>query len=165
MIIDNKIQRTFSGPLIIIGVTFMVLAVAFVFTDIWYIAIIFFISALFFLFTWSGIIIDTENRRFKPYYMVFGLFKRGQWISLEKYLGLTLVPMQKVYAMYSRSNRKNKSVSNDFRVYLVDRHKRPAFPLKNCKKVDDAKNSMDEYSIWLKLPVYSVHKNLQDAKN
>lgn len=159
MIIDNKIQRTFPGPLTIIGTTFLFLAVAFVFTDIWYVAVIFFISALFFLFTWSGIIIDTENRRFKPYYMVFGLFKRGQWISLEKYLGLTLVPMQKVYSMYSRSNRINKSVSNDFRVYLVDYRKRPAFALKSCKTEELAHNSMDEFSIWLKLPVYSVKKH------
>ena len=68
----------------------MFLAVTFVFTGIWYIAIPIFVVALFLLFTWSGVVIDTENRRFKPYYMVFGLFKRGQWISLEKYLGLTL---------------------------------------------------------------------------
>lgn len=159
MIIDNKIQRTFSGPLTIIGITFMFLAVTFVFTGIWYIAIPIFVVALFLLFTWSGVVIDTENRRFKPYYMVFGLFKRGQWISLEKYLGLTLVPMQKVYAMYSRSNRKIKSVSNDFRVYLVDHHKRPAFALKICKTEELAHNSMDEFSIWLKLPVYSVKKH------
>jgi hypothetical protein len=91
--------------------------------------------------------------------MVFGLFKRGQWISLEKYVGLTLVPMQKVYSMYSQSNRKIKSVSNDFRVYLVDQHKRPAFALKSCKTEDLAHNSMDEFSIWLKMPVYSVKRH------
>lgn len=159
MIIDNKIQHTFPGPLTIIGITFLFLAVIFVFTGIWYVAIPIFVVALFFLFTYSGVVVDTENRRFKPYYMVFGLFKRGQWISLEKYLGLTLVPMQKVYAMYSRSNRKNKSFSNDFRVYLVDRHKRPAFALKSCKTEELGHNSMDEFSIWLKLPVFSVKRN------
>lgn len=159
MIIDNKIQRTFSGTLTIIGITFMILAISFVFTGIWYIAIPVFVVALFFLFTYSGVLVDTENRRFKPYYMVLGLFKRGQWISLEKYLGLTLVPMQKVYAMHSRSNRKNKSVSNDFRVYLVDGRKRPAFALKSCKTEELAHNSMDEFSIWLKLPVYSVKRH------
>lgn len=159
MIIDNKIERTFAGPLTIMGITFMVVSLILVLTGMWYVAIPVFIIALFFLFTWSGVVIDTENRRFKPYYMVFGLFKRGQWISLEKYPGLTLVPMQKVYAMYSQSNRKSKSVSNDFRVYLIDKHKRPAFALKKCKNAEDGKNSMDEFSIWLKLPVYSVRKN------
>jgi hypothetical protein len=159
MIIDNKIEQTFTGPLTIMGISFLIVSISLVFTGIWYVAIPVFIIAMFFLFTWSGILIDIENRRFKPYYMVFGLFKRGQWISLEKYLGLTLVPMQKVYEMTSQSNRKSKSVSNDFRVYLVDQHKRPAYAFKKCKNAEDGKNSMDEFSIWLKLPVYSVRKN------
>jgi len=159
MIIDNKIEQTFTGPLTIMGITFLIVSIFPVFNGTWYVGIPFFIIALFFLFTWSGVIIDTENRRFKPYYMVFGLFKRGQWISLDKYLGLTLVPMKKVYATYSQSNRKSNSVSNDFRVYLIDHHKRPAFALKKCNNAENGKNSMDEFSIWLKLPVYSVRKN------
>jgi hypothetical protein len=159
MIIDNKIERTFGGPLTIMGISFFIVSLILLLNGKWYVAIPAFIIALFLLFTWSGVIIDTENRRFKPYYMVFGLFKRGQWISLDKYLGLTLVPMKKVYATYSQSNRKSNSVSNDFRVYLVDHHKRPAFALKKCNNAENGKNSMDEFSIWLKLPVYSVRKN------
>jgi len=159
MIIENKIERTFAGPLTILGITFFTVSLILVFTGTWYIAIPVFIIALFFLFTWSGVVIDTENRRFKPYYMVFGLFTRGQWISLEKYVGLTLVPMQKVYAMYSRANHKNKSVSSHFRVYLVDNRKRPAFALKKCKNEEQAKNSMNELSNLLKMPVYSVKRH------
>jgi len=159
MIIDNKIERTFAGPLTILGISFLLVSLIPLLDGTWYVAIPAFIIALFLLFTWSGVVIDTENRRFKPYYMVFGLFKRGQWISLEKYLGLTLVPMQKVYATYSQSNRKSKSASTDFRVYLVDNHKRPAFALKKCKNEEQAKNSMNELSNWLKMPVYSVKRH------
>jgi hypothetical protein len=159
MIIDNKIEQTFTGPLTVMGITFFIVSNILVFTGLWYVAIPVFIIAAFFLFTWSGVVIDTNEKRFRPYYMVFGLFRRGQWISLEKFPGLTLVPMQKVYAMYSQSNRKSESASSDFRVYLIDHHKRPAFALKKCKNAVDGKNSMDEFSIWLKLPVYSVRKN------
>lgn len=159
MIIDNKIQRTFPGPLTMIGITFLVLSVTFVVSGLWYFGIPFFILALFFLFTYSGVIIDTYKHQFKPYYMVFGLIKRGSWISIDSFVGLTLVPMQKVYAMYSRSNRTNSSVSKDFRVYLVDHRKRPAYALKSCKTAEQAQNSMDEFSIWLKLPVYSIKKH------
>ena len=91
--------------------------------------------------------------------MIFGLFKRGKWESLEKYRGLTLVPMQKVYSTYSRSNRKNSSTKSDFRVYLVNKAKKPAFPLKSCKSMEAAQNGMDEFSIWLKMPVFSVKKH------
>ena len=159
MIVDNKIQRTFPGPLTIIGITFMILAVALVITGLWYVGILLFFMAIFFLFTWSGVVIDTNERRIRPYYMVFGLFRRGNWLPVEKFIGLTLVPMQKVYSMSSQSNRLNSSVSKDFRVYLVDRRKRPAFALKSCKTSEQAQNSMDEFSIWLKLPVFSVKKH------
>lgn len=158
MIIDNKIEKTFSGPLVIMGITFMVIAVMLVFNQKWIFGTLSFIVSSFILFTFSGIEIDTVKRRIKPYYMVFGLFKRGKWESLERYLGLTLVPMQKVYTTYSRSNRKNSTVKSDFRIYLVNKAKKPAFPLKSCKSREAAQNSMDEFSIWLKMPVYSVHK-------
>lgn len=158
MVIDNKIEKTFSGPLVIMALTFMVVSVVLTFTNHYIFSILSFVVACFLLFTYSGIVIDTEKRIIKPYYMVFGLFKRGKWESLERYKGLTLVPMQKVYSTYSRSNRINKSVKSDFRVYLVNKAKKPAFPLKSCKSREEAQNSMDEFSIWLKMPVFSVRK-------
>jgi len=160
MIIDNKIEKTFSGPLVIMGITFLTLAVVLILNQLWIFGVLSFIVACFFLFTFSGIEIDTEKRSIKPYYMVFGLLKRGKWESIEKYRGLTLVPMQKVYTTFSRSNRKNSSVKSDFRVYLVNKTKKPAFPLKSCKTREDAQNSMDEFAIWLKIPVYSVKKQI-----
>ncbi len=91
--------------------------------------------------------------------MLFGLFRNGKQMSVEPYIGLTLVSMQKVYNMYSRSNRTNRSASDDYRVYLVDKRKKPALPLKSCKTQEEAQSSMDEFSIWLKLPVYSIRKH------
>lgn len=159
MIIDNKIQQTFNGPLIFMGITFMALAVVLVIAKLWILGILSFVIAGFLLFTFSGIEIDTVNRQIKPYYMLFGLFRNGKWQSLEKYIGLTLVPMRKVYSVFSRSNRRNDSEMDDFRVYLVNRSKKPALPLKSCKTREAAQDSMDEFSIWLKMPVYSVKRH------
>jgi hypothetical protein len=159
MNIDNKIQQTFNGPLIFMGITFVVTAIVLVFSSLWYLGILSFIIACFLLFTFSGMEIDTEKRMIKPYYMLFGLFKNGKWQSLEKYVGLTLVPMRKVYSVFSRANQRNNSEMDDFRVYLVNRSKKPALPLKSCKTRDAAQDSMDEFAIWLKLPVYSVKRH------
>lgn len=159
MNIDNKIQQTFNGPLIFMGITFAITAFALVFSRLWFLGILSFIVACFLLFTFSGIEIDTEKRMIKPYYMLFGLFKNGKWQSLEKYAGLTLVPMRKVYSVYSRSNRISNSEMDDFRVYLVNKVKKPALPLKSCKTREAAQDSMDEFSIWLKMPVYSVKRH------
>jgi len=128
MIIDNKIQQTFNGPLIFMGITFMAIAVILVIGSNWILGILSFIIAAFLLFTFSGMEIDTERRMIKPYYMLFGLFKNGKWQSLEKYIGLTLVPMRKVYSVFSRSNRISNSEMDDYRVYLVNRSKKPALP-------------------------------------
>jgi len=159
MIIDNKIQQTFNGPLIFMGITFMAIAVILVIGSNWILGILSFIIAAFLLFTFSGMEIDTERRMIKPYYMLFGLFKNGKWQSLEKYIGLTLVPMRKVYSVFSRSNRISNSEMDDYRVYLVNRSKKPALPLKSCKTQEAAQNSMDEFSIWLKMPVFSVKRH------
>ena len=159
MLIDNKIEKTFSGPLVIMGTTFFAVTVILMLTYHWIFGTLSFLIAAFLLFTYSGIEIDTDKRMIKPYYMVFGFLRRGNWESLEKYKGLTLVPMRKVYKTFSRSNRESLSTKNDFRVYLVNKSKKPAFPLKSCKTRQAAQDSMDEFSIWLKMPVYSVKKN------
>jgi len=159
MNIDNKIQQTFNGPLIFMGITFVGTALILVFGRLWYLGVLSFVIACFLLFTFSGIEIDTEKRMIKPYYMLFGLFRNGKWQSLEKYIGLTLVPMRKVYSVFSRSNRRNNSEMDDYRVYLVNRSKKPALPLKSCKTREAAQNSMDEFSIWLKMPVFSVKRH------
>jgi len=159
MNIDNKIQQTFNGPLIFMEITFVGTALILVFGRLWYLGVLSFVIACFLLFTFSGIEIDTEKRMIKPYYMLFGLFRNGKWQSLEKYIGLTLVPMRKVYSVFSRSNRRNNSEMDDYRVYLVNRSKKPALPLKSCKTREAAQNSMDEFSIWLKMPVYSVKRH------
>jgi hypothetical protein len=159
MKIDNKIQQTFNGPLIFMGITFMAIAIILVISNQWILGILSFVIACFLLFTYSGIEIDTEKRQLKPYYMLFGLFKKGKWQSLEKYVGLTLVPMRKVYSVFSRSNKISNSETDDFRVYLINKSKKPALPLKSCKIREDAQNSMDEFSIWLKMPVYSVKRH------
>lgn len=158
MIIDNKIEKTFSGTFVIMGITFLFIAAILIISRQWILGGLSFIVAGFILFTFSGIEIDTEKRRIKPYYMVFGFVKRGKWESLENYRGLTLIPMKKIYTTFSRSNRKNSSVKSDFRVYLVNKAKKPAFPLKSCKNREAAQDSMDEFAIWLKMPVYSVHR-------
>jgi len=159
MNIDNKIQQTFNGPLIFMGITFVGTALILVFGRLWYLGVLSFVIACFLLFTFSGIEIDTEKRMIKPYYMLFGLFRNGKWQSLEKYIGLTLVPMRKVYSVFSRSNRISNSEMDDYRVYLVNRSKKPALPLKSCKTQEAAQNSMDEFSIWLKMPVFSVKRH------
>ncbi len=114
--------------------------------------------AWYMLGTYSGVEIDTETRKFRAYNQHFGLFKTGRWQSLDDYLGLTLVPMKNVITMYSRSNRVNRSEKQEYRVYLVNKAKKPAIEIKKCKSPETGQDSLDELAIWLHLPVFSVKR-------
>lgn len=156
MIIDNKIEKTLQGPSIFLGITFLVIGIVLLVTSNWIFGSISLVIALFLFFSYSGINIDTEKKAIKPYNKFFGIFKTGKWEPLEKYIGLTLVPMKKIYSVYSRSNRNNVSEEKEFRIYLVNKAKKPSIPIKKCRTHEKAQNCIDEFSIWLKMPVYSI---------
>lgn len=158
MIINNKIDKTLEGPSIFLGITFVIMGIILLMAANWIFGSLSIIISFFLFFSYSGISIDTEKHLIRSYNMYFGIFKTGKWESLEKYIGLTLIPMKRVYAIYSRSNRRNESVEKEYRIYLVNKAKKPILPLKRCKSFEKAQNSIDEFSIWLKMPVYSIKK-------
>ena len=156
MKIDNKTSRFLSGPYIFFGLIFIPLF--FIgFDEKKWALVVFSLIAIWYLFgTFSGVSIDTEARKFKTYNQHFGLFKTGYWRSFDNYRGVTLVPMKRVYTMHSRSNRTNSSEKKEYHIYLVNHAKKPAVLLKSCKTPQEGQKSLDEYAIWLHLPVYSV---------
>ena len=158
MIIDNKTGRILSGPSIFLGITFLVPGLIFIANMAWISGAISLAIASFLLLSYSGIQIDTERRKIKPYNKYFGFIKTGKWKTIDNYLGVTLVQMNKIQTIYSRSNRVNSSAKKEFQIHLVNKAKKPALAIKKCKTLETAQNSLDEFAIWLKLPVYSVKK-------
>ncbi len=156
MLIDNKIEKTVSGPAILIGLTSLAVGIVSLIGAVWILGILGITIGCFLLLSYSGIQIDTKERIIRPYNCWFGIVKTGKWKTLENYIGLTLVPMKRVYTVYSRSNRSMTSKKAEFRVYLVNRSQKPALAIKRSNKRETAQNSMDEFSIWLHLPVYTV---------
>lgn len=155
MKIDNKISPFLTGPYIIFGLTFIPVFFFTITNQIPVGAVITFLTIWYLFATYSGVEINTGERKFRDYNKHFGLFKTGRWRSLDQYIGLTLVPMKITYRMYSRSNRINDSGKIEYRIYLVNRAKKPAIPIKKCKNEEEGHRRLDELSIWLKLPVYS----------
>jgi hypothetical protein len=155
--IKNKIDRLLTGPIIFVGYIFIATGVL-VATKNLIFGISMAILAAFFTFSYSGVEIDTANRRIKQYTKIFGLFKTGGWKHLDAFLGLTLVPMRNITTIASRANLTTSSMNYDYRIFLVNKAKRPAFAIKKCKTREQAQNSIDEFSIWLKMPVYSIKR-------
>ncbi len=165
MKINNIIGKTFEGPPVVAGYLIIFSGVGiFLMSGVsvsgYSVAVVFIVAASFVSFTYSGVEIDTELRQVKNYYKLFGLFKTGKWISLDKYRGVTLIRMRKIYTTASQSNRINSVEKKDYRVFLVNQSKRPAFAIKKCKTIEQAQNSLDEFSIWLKFPVFSPKRSI-----
>jgi hypothetical protein len=158
MQIDNKISRFLSGHFIFAGIVFLVTGIMGLFLQHWVLAGINLFISWFLFGTYSGVEIDTDKKQFREYNSWFGVFRIGEWKSLDNYLGITLVSMNQVNRIYSRSNRVNSSSKKEFRIYLVNNATRPTVAIKKCKTREQAQTSMDELAIWLKLPVFSVKK-------
>lgn len=157
MQIENKIDNLLPNPIGFVGYVFLAtgLLVA-VMNLILSISIV--IIAAFFTFSYSGVEINTSTRQIKQYNKIFGIVKSGKWKSLDSFLGLTLIPMRSGSTIASRANLTTSTVNYDYRIYLVNKARRPAFAIKKCKTREQAQNSIDEFSIWLKMPVYSIKR-------
>ncbi|WP_340111153.1 hypothetical protein [Maribellus mangrovi] len=156
MKINNKTSPFLTGPYIFFGLIFVITGILCLIASQWVLASFNLFIAWYLFATFSGAEIDTETRKFRSYNKHFGLIKTGRWRKLDDYLGVTLVPMKKVYTMYSRSNRVNTSDKMEYRIYLVNKAKRPGIEIKTCKTPEMGQQSLDEFSIWLKMPVFSV---------
>ncbi len=122
MLVSNKISKTLEGPYRFIGIYFVVVGIMSLFEQAWIIFSIHAILGWFLLGSYSGIDIDTKKQQFRNINMWFGLIKTGKWESVHKYIGLTLVSMNKVYSLYSRSNlrRRNGGEGEDKRFGIPD---------------------------------------------
>ena len=159
MIIKNQTSRTATGVFFFLGLSFLISGILALFIEKWIFAAIQLPIAGFLLLSYSGVEINTDNRLFRNYNMFFGLIKTGKWKSLDNYIGLTLVPLKTIYRSFSQSNRSFTDSKRDFCIYFVNKQKRPALLIKKCKTFEKAHQSMDEFSIWLKMPVYSIKRN------
>lgn len=77
---------------------------------------------------------------------------------MQNFIGVTLIPVTTQESMASWSNRTTTSRKTDYRIFLVNSHKKPAFAIKTCRTREEGQRSLDEFSIWLKVPVYSVKR-------
>ncbi|WP_372947367.1 hypothetical protein [Mariniphaga sp.] len=158
MKIDNRIEKPFGKTAVFVGVVFLLTGTGMLLNGavIWGILVVLFAALV--VFTNSGIEIDTEKYEVRQYNKWFGLFKTGKWKSLRAYIGVTLVPITTRESMASWSNRVTSNKKTDYRIYLVNKSRKPAFAIKTCPTREKAQNSLDEFSIWLKVPVFSVKR-------
>jgi hypothetical protein len=159
MIINNKLDRSFGKFAVFAGLIIFISGCLTI-TYIW--PVFFILVSSFIIFTRAGTQIDTEKRQVRLYQNLFGIYKTGKWKSMDSYKGLILIPIKRYFSMASMSNRNTTVEEHDYRIFLVNKFNKPELAIKKCKTLDDAQDRIDELSLWLKLPVYTIKNGLKD---
>jgi hypothetical protein len=156
LIIDNKIEKVFGKTPVFASIIFLVAGGIMLIAGAFVLGLATILIATFVIFTYSGVELDIESRLLKRYTKWFGIFKTGKWKTVDSYIGITLIPISTIESMASWSNRITASKTTDYRIFLVNKEKKPAYVIKKCETRENAQYSIEEFSIWLKMPVYSV---------
>jgi hypothetical protein len=104
-------------------------------------------------FSYTGAEVDLEERLYRNYNKLFGLFKYGDWYELDSYDGLKSGVNLSKSVIYSRSNRSITEGNDDYRVFLYDKKQKVMHHLKKSKSKEEAKSETAKLAMILKMKV------------
>jgi len=104
------------------------------------------LPGFFMAFTYNGIIIDTDNKKIKPYTALFGIFKTGKWIDANQFTRFNIIKATKKYTTYSRANVRFDMKMSDIELLLINRNGSKKIVLNKFSNFEDAHKEMEELS-------------------
>ena len=104
------------------------------------------LPGFFMAFTYNGTIIDTDNKRVKPYTSLFGIFKSGKWIDANQFTRFNILKATKKYTTYSRANVRFDMNVSDIELLLINRNGSKKIVLNKYSNFEDAHKEMEELS-------------------
>ena len=104
------------------------------------------IPGFFMAFTYNGTIIDTDNKKLKPYTALFGIFRSGKWIDADQFTRFSIIKSTKKYTTYSRANLRFDMNVSDIELLLINRNGSKKIVLNKYSNFEDAHKEMEELS-------------------
>jgi hypothetical protein len=148
MVLRNNNQGKFFGPVqVYMGYIFIILGLCCVIYSSATLLLV--IPGAFLTFTYNGTIIDTENKRVRPYTTLFGIIRTGKWIEVSGFSGFKIVKSNRRYTSYSRANIKLDLNVSDICLLLVNKNGRRKVVLNRYDNYEDARREMDELKMSL----------------
>lgn len=144
-IIDNKLEKLFPPAASFAGYIILIVGLLiFVYNLI--AGLVISVFGGFMSFTYSGIQIDLESRRFRKYICIFGI-KHGVWITLNNYPYITILHKNIVTTAYSRSNRPaTTSDENYFDICILNDTQQEKIIIKRLKSKEQAIREVKEFA-------------------
>jgi len=157
MVLCNNSHGKFFGPsqvymgytLIVLGLTCSIYSLT---------TLLLVIPGAFVAFTFTGTILDFENKKVRPYTNLFGIFRTGKWIAASRFSGFKIMKSNRRYTSYSRGNVQLDMNFSDISLLLINGKGNEKVIVKRYKSFQEAKEDMEELKISL-----MIRDNLSDS--
>jgi len=108
-----------------------------------YTALFLLIPGALLAFTTSGTIIDLKIKRVKSFTAVFGLFRIGKWLELNKFSRFNISRVKGKYNLYSRGMVMHRMNTVDIRLLLTNHSGSKKLIVNNYTSFEDAQMEME----------------------
>jgi hypothetical protein len=143
-VINNNLGKFFGPSSSYMGYIFIISGIVAVNYSL--LALTLLLPGFFMAFTYNGTIIDTDNKKIKPYTALFGIFKTGKWIDANQFTRFNIIKATKRYTTYSRANVRFDMNVSDIELLLINRNGSKKIVLNKFSNFEDAHKEMEELS-------------------
>jgi len=144
VVINNNLGKFFGPSSSYMGYIFIISAIVAVNYSL--LALTLLLPGFFMAFTYNGTIIDTDNKKIKPYTALFGIFKTGKWLDANQFTRFNIIKATKKYTTYSRANVRFDMKMSDIELLLINRNGSKKIVLNKFSNFEDAHKEMEELS-------------------
>ena len=111
---------------------------------------------LFFVLTHTGTILDTNRNLVSQFTAVFGLIKFLEKENLDSFTGITILPDNERFRVFSNGNRHIDTSTGKVIIALVDENTYNQVIVGKYKSVDKARKDIQEISNQIKIPILKI---------
>jgi len=144
MLLYNNHGKFFGPVQVYMGYVFIACGIFFVTYSLTTLLLL--IPGAFMAFTFTGTIIDIENKKVRPYTSLFGFIRTGKWIEVSRFSRFKIMKSNRRYTSYSRANVQLDMNISDITLLLVSKDGRRKVVLNRYSNFEDARKEMDELS-------------------
>ena len=144
MLLYNNHGKFFGPVQVYMGYVFIACGIFFVTYSLTTLLLL--IPGAFMAFTFTGTIIDIENKKVRSYTSLFGFIRTGKWIEVSRFSRFKIMKSNRRYTSYSRANVQLDMNISDITLLLVSKDGRRKVVLNRYSNFEDARKEMDELS-------------------
>jgi len=144
MLLYNNHGKFFGPVQVYMGYVFIACGIFFVTYSLTTLLLL--IPGAFMAFTFTGTIIDIENKKVRPYTSLFGFIRTGKWIEVSRFSRFKIMKSNRRYTSYSRANVQLDMNISDITLLLVSKDGRRKVVLNRYSNFEDARKEIDELS-------------------